>query len=76
MYRTMGGAHARLEQGLRKLADPRGQGTVEYVGLILLVAVLMAGMVAALKGARNGQGTELGAVVVGKIKEAVAHMKL
>ena len=76
MYRTMGGAHARLEQGLRKLTDPRGQGTVEYVGLILLVAVLMAGMVAALKGARNGQGTELGAVVVGKIKEAVAHMKL
>lgn len=76
MYRTMGAMHARAEQGLRKLGDSRGQGTVEYVGLILLVAVLMAGMVAALRGAKNGQGTEIGAIVVGKIKEAVAHMKL
>jgi hypothetical protein len=72
----MGALHAWGDQGARRLQDARGQGTVEYVGLILLVAVLMAGMVAALKGAKNGQGTELGAVVVGKIKEAVAHMKL
>ena len=28
----------------------RGQGTVEYVGLILLVSLLMVGMVAAMKG--------------------------
>jgi hypothetical protein len=27
-----------------------GQGTVEYVGLILLVSLLMVGMVAAMKG--------------------------
>jgi hypothetical protein len=27
----------------------RGQGTVEYVGLILLVSLLMVGMVAAMK---------------------------
>jgi Flp pilus assembly pilin Flp len=32
------------------LAGERGQGTVEYVGLILLVSLLMVGMVAAMKG--------------------------
>jgi hypothetical protein len=32
------------------LESQRGQGTVEYVGLILLVSLLMVGMVAAMKG--------------------------
>jgi Flp pilus assembly pilin Flp len=36
---------------IRALAGgERGQGTVEYVGLILLVSLLMVGMVAAMKG--------------------------
>lgn len=35
---------------LRALSSARGQGTVEYVGLILLVSLLMVGMVAAMKG--------------------------
>lgn len=35
-----------LERG----SSERGQGTVEYVGLILLVSMLMIGMVAAMKG--------------------------
>jgi hypothetical protein len=35
---------------IRTLAGERGQGTVEYVGLILLVSLLMVGMVAAMKG--------------------------
>jgi hypothetical protein len=33
-----------------RLTSERGQGTVEYVGLILLVSLLMVGMVAAMKG--------------------------
>ena len=49
----------------------RGQGTVEYVGLILLVSLLMVGMVAAMKGFNGKQGTELADVIVNKIKEAV-----
>ena len=48
-----------------------GQGTVEYVGLILLVSLLMVGMVAAMKGFNGKQGTELADVIVNKIKEAV-----
>lgn len=34
----------------RRLAAETGQGTVEYVGLILLVSLLMLGMVVAMKG--------------------------
>ena len=49
----------------------RGQGTVEYVGLILLVSLLMVGMVAAMKGFQGKQGLELADVIVDKIKQAV-----
>ena len=49
----------------------RGQGTVEYVGLILLVSLLMVGMVAAMKGFNGNKGTELAEVIVSKIKSAV-----
>ena len=52
-------------------AGERGQGTVEYVGLILLVSLLMVGMVAAMKGFQGKQGVELADVIVNKIKEAV-----
>jgi hypothetical protein len=55
----------------RCLASERGQGTVEYVGLILLVSLLMVGMVAAMKGFNGKQGTELADVIVDKIKAAV-----
>jgi hypothetical protein len=52
-YALMGYAHAavtRRLQEIRRLAGETGQGTVEYVGLILLVSLLMVGMVAAMKG--------------------------
>jgi hypothetical protein len=39
------------------LEGERGQGTVEYVGLILLVSLLMVGMVAAMKGFKSIQST-------------------
>lgn len=48
-----------------------GQGTVEYVGLILLVSLLMVGMVAAMKGFSGAQGTELAELIVDKIQSAV-----
>jgi hypothetical protein len=74
VYALIGYMHAavrwRLNQ-IRQLAGERGQGTVEYVGLILLVSLLMVGMVAAMKGFNGKQGTELADVIVNKIKEAV-----
>jgi hypothetical protein len=72
MYRLFGLAHAQL---LRTGRDSRGQGTVEYVALILLVALVMAGVVAAMKGFRTGSGKELGDVIIGKIKEAVKKVQ-
>jgi hypothetical protein len=49
----------------------RGQGTVEYVGLILLVSLLMVGMVAAMKGFSGESGLDIAEVIVAKIKSAV-----
>ncbi|MGI8633410.1 MAG: hypothetical protein ACR2NA_12815 [Solirubrobacterales bacterium] len=55
----------------RRLADPRGQGTVEYVGLILLVALLMVGMIKAM-GSFNGEGgKDLALAITQKIKQAI-----
>jgi Flp pilus assembly pilin Flp len=55
----------------RRLAGERGQGTVEYVGLILLVSMLMVGVVAAMKGFNATQGVEIAEVIIDKIKQAV-----
>ena len=67
--------HALLESPRRRAtpyaSSERGQGTVEYVGLILLVSLLMVGMVAAMKGFNGQQGTELAELIVTKIKSAV-----
>ncbi len=74
VYALMGWLHAAAERRvmeIRALAGERGQGTVEYVGLILLVSLLMVGMVAAMKGFNGKQGIELADVIVNKIKEAV-----
>ena len=71
MHAAFGYLHARIHQALRDLGRERGQGTVEYVGLILLVSLLMVGMVAAMKGFNGKQGTELADVIVDKIKAAV-----
>jgi Flp pilus assembly pilin Flp len=75
IYALMGYAQAAIEWRVRAIRSlvggERGQGTVEYVGLILLVSLLMVGMVAAMKGFNGKQGTELAGVIVDKIKEAV-----
>jgi hypothetical protein len=59
------------EVRLARFLGERGQGTVEYVGLILLVALLMVGMVAAMKGFQGKQGLELAETIVDKIRGAV-----
>jgi len=74
IYSLIGCMHAAVSwrvRAIRRLAGETGQGTVEYVGLILLVSLLMVGMVAAMKGFNGKQGTELADVIVNKIKEAV-----
>jgi hypothetical protein len=70
-------AQLAIVMASRRLMGPppeRGQGTVEYVGLILLVALLMVGMVAAMKGFQGKQGVELAQTIVDKIREAVGQV--
>lgn len=59
---------------LRRLRQEGGQGTVEYVGLVLLIALVMFGLVAALKGYKSASGKALGDLIVNKIKDAVGKI--
>lgn len=75
MHAFMGWLYLAVDRRLRGIRaafeGDRGQGTVEYVGLILLVALLMVGMVAAMSGFSGKQGTELAELIVDKIRAAV-----
>ncbi len=75
MYGLMGLIHARLVLTGQALRREGGQGTVEYVALILLVALVMAGVVAAMKGFKTNDGKELGDLIIAKIKEAVRKVE-
>jgi len=70
-YRTMGRAHAGLhhlhDDLRRRLTDQSGQGTVEYVALILLVAGVFA-MVVTAGGASDFDLTKQ---ITGKLKDAI-----
>ncbi len=72
MYAAIAYLHtAALAIRDRIAADERGQGTVEYVGLILLVSMLMVGMVVAMRTFNGSQGNEIAEAIIGKIKQAV-----
>ena len=75
MYRSMGLLHAQGLMARDRLRAQAGQGTVEYVALILLVALVMAGVVAAMKGFKTDEGKELGDAIIGKIKDAVRKVQ-
>jgi hypothetical protein len=68
-------AYAALARLGRRVASQVGQGTVEYVALILLVALVMAGVVAAMKGYKTSGGKDLGDAIIGKIKDAVGKVQ-
>ena len=74
MNRIFSGARAVLLR-LGRLGRQAGQGTVEYVALILLVALVMAGVVTAMKGYKTDQGKSLGDTVLQKIKDSVDHVQ-
>ena len=68
-------APVALARAARRLGMQVGQGTVEYVALILLVALVMAGVVAAMKGYKTDGGKDLGDAIVGKIKDAIGKVQ-
>lgn len=67
-YELMGRIHA----GWLALGRERGQGTVEYVGLILLIAVVMAGVVKASGGFSDDKS--IAKAVISKLKDAIADV--
>ena len=79
MYEALGYAHAHVVQarrGVRRiLRADAGQGTVEYVALVMLVALVMFGVVTAMKSYKFSEGQQLGDLIVKKIKEAVSKVK-
>ena len=75
MHRLLANTHVLLLRIRERALAPVAQGTVEYVALILLVALVMAGVVAALKGFKTDQGKDLGDAIIGKIKDAVGKVQ-
>jgi hypothetical protein len=71
IYRLMGWVHTRIAE---LPGGERGQGTVEYVALILLVAALLAGVVAATKGTKFGTGG-IAEAIVDQIKSALKNLR-
>ena len=67
-YRILGRLHAALHTTSRRLAAASGQGTVEYVALILLVAGVLVGVIAAGEGLKGGG---IAQTVVAKLKDAI-----
>jgi hypothetical protein len=67
-YRVMGWAHATAGRARGRLAAMAGQGTVEYVALILLVAGLFATVVVAAGGVK---GKGIADAVTEKIKSTI-----
>ena len=68
-YRMMGRGHAALTLLRARLAQQAGQGTVEYVALILLVAAVMAAVVAA--GTNKAEGATIAKKVTGVLQDAI-----
>lgn len=76
-YRTMGWIHANVarlwqEQTVDRTARLRsqsGQGTVEYVGLMLLLAALLTAVVAVATGMKTDGGIAKG--IIAKLKETI-----
>jgi hypothetical protein len=64
-YRTMGWIHANIA---RIANGQSGQGTVEYVGLMLLLVGLFIGVIAAAQGLSGGGVAK---AVSAKLKETI-----
>jgi hypothetical protein len=72
-YRVMGRGHAALLLVRDRLRAQAGQGTVEYVALILLVAAVMAAVVAATTN--KAEGATIAKKVTDELKNAIESVK-
>jgi hypothetical protein len=72
-YRMMGRGHAALTLLGGRLRREGGQGTVEYVALILLVAAVMAAVVGATTNRAEGQ--TIAKKVTAELQSAIESVK-
>jgi hypothetical protein len=68
-YRMMGRGHAALMLMRERLRQEAGQGTVEYVALILLVAAVMGAVVIATTN--KSEGSAIAKKVTDELKNAI-----
>jgi hypothetical protein len=66
-YRMMGRAHVAA---LRALRREEGQGTVEYVGIMLLLATVLTAVVAAARG----EDFDLARTIVREVQDAIGRV--
>lgn len=71
-YEVLGRLHAAGVTTRRGLRGEAGQGTVEYVALILLIAAVLAGVIAVGQGLKGGG---IAQTVVGQLKDAIEGVK-
>lgn len=71
-YRALGRIHAAISWTCHRARGQRGQGTVEYVALILLIAAVLAGVIAVGQGLKGGG---IAQTVVGQLKDAIEGVK-
>jgi hypothetical protein len=71
-YRTMGLIHAHVVDLARRAREQSGQGTVEYVGLLLLLATLLTGVVAAAATLKDGG---IAKEIATKLKDTIESVK-
>lgn len=78
MYETVVFLTARASEVVRRgralAANERGQGTVEYVALVTLVALVMFGVITAMKTYKFAEGQQLALLLIKKIEEAVKQV--
>jgi hypothetical protein len=67
-YRMMGLAHAHAMRALRR---EEGQGTVEYVGIMLLLATVLGAVVVAAKSQKD---FDLAKTIIGEVKQAISSV--
>lgn len=79
LHEALDYAYAHFTERAQRIARPlggeRGQGTVEYVALVLLVALVMFGVVTAMRTYKFSDGQQLGDLIVRKIQEAVNKVR-
>lgn len=73
-YRMMAWTTVRAMRAWDRMKDQRGQGTVEYVGIVVMVALLVSAVGVVAKGWSDDIGGNLKDGLVRAIKKLIAGL--